>query len=76
MLVQTKLSSERSPAQGGVVCRRKQRRRTLIRLAYSRKIVVNETDRNRSFSDCRRNALDIASAYIADCKNAGQARFE
>ena len=37
---------------------------------------VYEGDRDRSLTDGRGHALDIASPHVADRKHSGQARFE
>ena len=37
---------------------------------------MNEGDRNRSFSDRGRDALDVAAADVADCEHPRAIRFQ
>jgi hypothetical protein len=38
--------------------------------------VMNKRDSNRSFTDRRRDSLDVAAAHVSNRKNAGAAGFE
>src|SRR5437868_9864639 len=37
---------------------------------------MDERHRARSLADCRRNALDVSAAHVADREDCRQARFE